>query len=76
MREEGIARIETIFLPDYPSILFVAVHTDAGLVGSVLTQPFQLPEVRAGLVEALSLAGFPQLLLRLGHPQFDHDEEK
>ncbi|MFL6123615.1 Acg family FMN-binding oxidoreductase [Actinophytocola sp.] len=42
--------------------------TDAGLVGSVLTQPCQLHEVRAGLVESLSLAGFPQLLLRLGHP--------
>jgi hypothetical protein len=42
--------------------------TAAGLAGSVLTQPFQLPEVRAGLVESLSLSGFPQLLLRLGHP--------
>lgn len=41
--------------------------TAAGLVGSVLTQPFQLPEVRAGLVESLSLSGFPQLLLRFGH---------
>ncbi len=50
--------------------------TDARLVGSVLTQPLQLPEVRAGLVEALSLAGFPQLLLRLGHPQIDHEEER
>ncbi|TDV42532.1 Acg family FMN-binding oxidoreductase [Actinophytocola oryzae] len=42
--------------------------TAAGLVGSLLTQPFQLREVRAGLVEALSLNGFPQLLLRFGHP--------
>jgi hypothetical protein len=49
---------------------------DAGLVGSVLTQPFQLPEVRAGLVESLVLAGYPQLLFRLGHPQRDHDKEK
>jgi hypothetical protein len=32
--------------------------------------------VRAGLVEALSLAGFPQLLLRLGHPRFDHEKEE
>lgn len=39
----------------------------AGLVGALLTQPFQLSEVRAGLVEALSLNGFPQLLLRFGH---------
>lgn len=50
--------------------------TDVGLAGSVLTQPFQLPQVRAGLVEALSLAGFPQLLLRLGHPSIEHDKEK
>ena len=42
--------------------------TDAGLAGSVLTQPFQLSEVRAGLVESLSLNGFPQLLLRFGQP--------
>ena len=26
-----ITALETIYLPDYPSILFVAVHTDAGL---------------------------------------------
>ena len=51
------------------------IATDAGLVGSVLTQPFQLPEVRAGLVETLSLPGFPQLLLRLGQP-LDHEKEK
>lgn len=42
--------------------------TADGLVGSPLTQPFQLNEARAGLVESLSLNGFPQLLLRLGHP--------
>jgi len=42
--------------------------TGAGLAGSVLTQPFHLSEVRAGLVESLSLNGFPQLLLRFGHP--------
>lgn len=40
---------------------------DDGLVGALLTQPFQLSEIRAGLVEALSLNGFPQLLLRCGH---------
>jgi hypothetical protein len=38
----------------------------AGLAGALITQPFQLSEVRAGLVEALSLNGFPQVLLRLG----------
>jgi hypothetical protein len=48
--------------------------TAAGLVGSVITQPFQLPESRAGLVEALCLNGFPQLLLRLGHKH--HREER
>lgn len=49
--------------------------TVAGLAGSVLTQPFQLSEVRAGLVESLSLNGFPQLLLRFGHPT-DYREER
>lgn len=48
---------------------------DVGLAGSVLTQPFQLSEVRAGLVESLSLNGFPQLLLRFGHPT-DYREER
>ena len=45
-----------------------------GLTGALLTQPFQLSEVRAGLVEALSLNGFPQVLLRLGW-RAGHDEE-
>ncbi|HEX6360715.1 Acg family FMN-binding oxidoreductase [Actinophytocola sp.] len=40
---------------------------DTGLAGALSTQPFQLHEVRAGLVEALSLSGFPQLMLRFGH---------
>lgn len=43
-----------------------AVH--AGLVGSVLTQPLHLAEVRDGLVERFGLAGVPQVLLRLGYP--------
>jgi hypothetical protein len=38
-----------------------------GLVGSVLTQPLHLAEVRAGLIERLGLAGFPQALLRFGY---------
>lgn len=42
--------------------------THAGLVGSVLTQPLHVAEVRAGLVERLGLAGFPQALLRFGYP--------
>ncbi|MFI7680428.1 Acg family FMN-binding oxidoreductase [Actinophytocola sp. NPDC049390] len=40
----------------------------AGLACAVLTQPLQVPEVRAGLVEELSLNGFPQVLCRLGYP--------
>lgn len=44
-----------------------------GLVGSVLTQPIQLSEVRSGLIEGFSLAGFPQALLRFGTP-LEEDE--
>lgn len=47
----------------------------SGLVGAVLTQPFQVRESRAGLIEALHLNGFPQILLRLGFPQ-NHYEER
>lgn len=39
-----------------------------GLVASVVTQPLHLPEVRAGLIEQLGLAGYPQLILRVGYP--------
>ncbi|MGI6876284.1 Acg family FMN-binding oxidoreductase [Amycolatopsis sp. 3B14] len=39
-----------------------------GLVGSVLTQPLHLPEVRAGLIEKLGLPGYPQAILRIGYP--------
>ena len=39
-----------------------------GLVASVLTQPLHLPEVRAGLIERLGLPGYPQAILRVGHP--------
>jgi hypothetical protein len=42
--------------------------TAGGLVGAMLTQPVQVREVRAGLIEGLELAGFPQVLLRFGHP--------
>ncbi|MFI5564514.1 Acg family FMN-binding oxidoreductase [Amycolatopsis japonica] len=41
---------------------------DGGLVGSVLTQPLHLPEVRSALCDDLELTGFPQLLMRLGYP--------
>lgn len=39
-----------------------------GLVASVLTQPLQLHEIRAGLIERLRLEGYPQLFLRVGSP--------
>ena len=46
----------------------------AGLAASLLTQPFHLSEVRAGLVDSLSLNGFPQVLLRFGCPQHQREE--
>lgn len=45
-----------------------------GLAGAVLTQPFQVRESRAGLIEALHLSGFPQILLRLGFPRHQYEE--
>jgi nitroreductase len=39
-----------------------------GLAGNLITQPLHLSEVRDGLVQRLSLPGFPQALLRIGHP--------
>jgi hypothetical protein len=51
--------------------------TDAGLAGSLLTQPLHVAEVRAGLIEELDMPGFPQALLRLGHrtPNSTNEEE-
>jgi L-alanine-DL-glutamate epimerase-like enolase superfamily enzyme len=54
-----ITALETIQLPDYPSILFVAVHTDAGLTGYADT--CYMPEAVAGYVH-----GFAAPML-LGH---------
>ncbi|MFC5286746.1 hypothetical protein ACFPM7_06755 [Actinokineospora guangxiensis] len=42
--------------------------TAAGLTASVATQPLHVPEVRAGLIEAAELPGFPQAILRVGVP--------
>ncbi|MGB3438690.1 MAG: nitroreductase [Actinophytocola sp.] len=50
--------------------------TGAGLAGSILTQPFHLSEVRSGLVESLSLHGFPQLLLRFGQRTDQREESQ
>src|SRR6187549_3296763 len=54
-----ITSLETIYLPDYPSFLFVAVHTDAGLTGYADT--CYMPEAVAGYVH-----GFAAPML-LGH---------
>ncbi|WP_199432252.1 Acg family FMN-binding oxidoreductase [Qaidamihabitans albus] len=43
-----------------------AVHT--GLAAAMQTQPLHLSEVRSGLIERLGLSGYPQLLMRVGHP--------
>jgi len=42
--------------------------TARGLAASVLTQPLHLHEVRAGLIEAMELPGYPQAILRVGQP--------
>ncbi len=54
-----ITALETVHLPDFPSLLFVAVHTDAGLVGYADT--CYAPEAVAGYVH-----GFAAPML-LGH---------
>ena len=42
--------------------------TSEGLVASPITQPLELPAFRARLRAALSLTGFPQMVLRAGYP--------
>jgi galactonate dehydratase len=54
-----ISRIETIQLPEFPSLLFVAVHTDGGLTGYADT--CYMPEAVAGYIH-----GFAAPML-LGH---------
>lgn len=41
---------------------------DMGLAAAVQTQPLHLAEARTKFGDALDLAGFPQLLMRVGHP--------
>src|SRR5262249_14079021 len=43
-----ITSLETIHLPDYPSLVFVAIHTDAGLTGCADT--CYMPDAVAGYV--------------------------
>ncbi len=61
-----ITRLETIYLPEYPSILFVAVHTDAGLVGYADT--CYMPESVAGYIHQFAapmLLGHDPLAIEL-----------
>ncbi|MEU6641556.1 nitroreductase [Saccharomonospora sp. NPDC046836] len=41
---------------------------DMGLAAAVQTQPLHLPEARSALIDKVGLAGYPQLLMRVGHP--------
>src|SRR5215208_6495607 len=61
-----ITGLETIHLPDYPAILFVAVHTDAGLVGYADT--CYMPDAVAGYVHQFAapmLIGHDALAIEL-----------
>ena len=58
-----ITALETIHLPEYPSILFVAVHTDAGLVG--YSDTCYMPDAIAGFIH-----GFAAPML-IGHDPLD-----
>lgn len=54
-----ITKLETIHLEQYPSILFVAVHTDAGLVG--YSDTFYMPDALRGYIHQFAA---PMLLGR------------
>ena len=43
-----ITKLETIHLPDYPNILFVGVHTDAGISG--WSDTFYMPDAMRGFI--------------------------
>jgi L-alanine-DL-glutamate epimerase-like enolase superfamily enzyme len=61
-----ITALETIHLPDYPSILFVAVHTDAGLTGYADT--CYVPDSVAGYIHKFAapmLLGHDPLAIEL-----------
>jgi len=61
-----ITRIETIFLPEYPSFLFVAVHTDSGLVG--YSDTCYMPDAVAGFIHGFAapmLIGHDPLAIEL-----------
>ncbi|HEX5403317.1 MAG TPA: hypothetical protein VFX16_13545 [Pseudonocardiaceae bacterium] len=44
-----------------------------GLVASVVTQPWHLPEVRAAAIDQLGLDGVPLAMLRVGRPMLTTD---
>ena len=61
-----ITSLETIYLPEYPSILFVAVHTDAGLTGYADT--CYAPDAVAGYIHQFAapmLLGHDPLAIEL-----------
>jgi galactonate dehydratase len=61
-----ITSLETIHLPDYPSLLFVAVHTDAGLSGYADT--WYVPDAVAGYIHKFAapmLLGHDPLAIEL-----------
>jgi L-alanine-DL-glutamate epimerase-like enolase superfamily enzyme len=61
-----ISALETIHLPDYPSILFVTVHTDQGLTGYADT--CYAPEAAAGYIHQFAapmLLGHDPLAIEL-----------
>ena len=61
-----ITGLETIHLPDYPSFLFVAVHTDAGLTGYADT--CYMPDAVAGYIHQFAapmLLGHDPLAIEL-----------
>jgi L-alanine-DL-glutamate epimerase-like enolase superfamily enzyme len=61
-----ISALETIHLPDYPSILFVAIHTDAGLTGYADT--CYAPDAVAGYIHKFAapmLLGHDPLAIEL-----------
>ncbi|PRX45197.1 nitroreductase family protein [Prauserella shujinwangii] len=59
--------------PDHLRVGIAMQHTwlaavDMGLAAAVQTQPLHLAEARAGFIDRLGLAGYPQLIMRVGHP--------
>jgi L-alanine-DL-glutamate epimerase-like enolase superfamily enzyme len=62
----NITSLETIQLPDYPSLLFLAVHTDAGLTGYADT--CYMPDAVAGYIHQFAapmLLGHDPLAIEL-----------